>query len=71
MLELCSSAFDPGEDRTIHMESDKVVPMDEKIREIVVNTSKKLNEEGLRVLLVAIREFDGTHPLNYTVEDEN
>lgn len=71
MLELCSSAFDPGEDRTIHMERDKVVPMDEKIREIVVNTSKKLNEEGLRVLLVAIREFDGTHPLNYTVEDEN
>lgn len=71
MLELCSSAFDPGEDRTIHMERDKVVPMDETMREIVVNTSKKLNEEGLRVLLVAIREFDGTHPLNYTVEDEN
>jgi Mg2+-importing ATPase len=29
-----------------------------------------MNEEGLRVLLVAIREFEGTHPLTYTVEDE-
>lgn len=33
--------------------------------------SEKLNAEGLRVLLVAIREFEGNHPLNYSVADEN
>lgn len=70
MLELCTNAFDPGEDRSLHIENDKVVPMDDTMRKIVLNTSQKMNEEGLRVLLVAIREFEGTHPLTYTVEDE-
>jgi Mg2+-importing ATPase len=70
MLELCTSTFDPGEDRSLHIENDKVVPMDDTMRKIVLNTSQKMNEEGLRVLLVAIREFEGTHPLTYTVEDE-
>lgn len=70
MLELCSHAFDPGEDRSLHIENDLAVPMDDKMRKIVLNTSKKMNEEGLRVLLVAIREFDGSHPLTYSVEDE-
>lgn len=70
MLELCSSAFNPGDDRTLHIENDKIVPMDAGMREVVLHTSKKMNEEGLRVLLVAIREFDGTHPLTYSVGDE-
>lgn len=70
MLELCSSAFDPGEDRSLHIENDTVVPMDDAMRRIVMNTSNRMNEEGLRVLLVAIREFDGSHPLTYSVEDE-
>lgn len=70
MLELCTNAFDPGEDRSLHIENDKVVPMDDTMHKIVLNTSQKMNEEGLRVLLVAIREFEGTHPLTYTVEDE-
>ncbi|MFP7654777.1 magnesium-translocating P-type ATPase [Chryseobacterium proteolyticum] len=29
-----------------------------------------MNEEGLRVILVAIREFDASHPLTYTLESE-
>ncbi|MBL7736949.1 MAG: magnesium-translocating P-type ATPase [Chitinophagaceae bacterium] len=70
MLGLCTSAFDPGEDRSLHIENDTVVPMDETMRQTVLNTSKRMNEEGLRVLLVAIREFEGTHPLTYSVEDE-
>lgn len=70
MLELCSSAFEPGEDRSLHVENDAVVPMDESMRKMVLNTSKKMNEEGLRVLLVAIREFSGTHPLTYSVKEE-
>lgn len=70
MLELCNSTFDPGDDRSLHIENDKVVPMDVSMRDVVLRTSKKMNEEGLRVLLVAIREFDATHPLTYSIEDE-
>lgn len=70
MLALCTHTFDPGEDRSLHIENDNTVPMDDTIRRIVLDTSRKMNEEGLRVLLVAIREFDGTHPLTYTVGDE-
>jgi len=70
MLELCSHTFDPGENRSIHIENDNIVPLDETMRSTILNTSKKLNEEGLRVLLVAIREFDESHPLTYGIRDE-
>ncbi|MGJ1405178.1 magnesium-translocating P-type ATPase [Sphingobacterium siyangense] len=70
MLELCTHAFDPGDDRSLHVENDRTVPMDDTMRKIVLKTSKKMNEEGLRVLLVAIREFEGAHPLTYAVADE-
>ncbi|MDE3237103.1 MAG: magnesium-translocating P-type ATPase [Bacteroidota bacterium] len=69
MLNLCSHAFDPGEDRELHIENDKVIPMDENMRNIILNTSKRLNKEGLRVLLVAIKEFDN-RALTYSVADE-
>nr|MBC7614109.1 magnesium-translocating P-type ATPase [Pseudopedobacter sp.] len=69
MLEHCSHAFDPGEDKQLHIENDKIVPMDDAMRKIVLNTSRKLNEEGLRVLLVAIKE-DDKRPLTYSVADE-
>lgn len=71
MLELCTHTFDPGEDRSLHIEKDNAVPIDENMRKIVLNTSRKMNEDGQRVLLVAIREFDPSHPLTYSVEDEN
>lgn len=70
MLELCTHAFDPGDDRSLHIENDRAVPMDDTMRKIVLNTSKKMNDEGLRVLLVAIREFEGSHPLTYAIADE-
>ena len=44
--------------------------MDEEMRETILKTSRKLNEEGLRVLLVAIKQYD-ERPLNYSVADEN
>jgi Mg2+-importing ATPase len=69
MLDLCSYAFDPGEDKQLHIENDIVIPMDTGVRKEILNTSKKLNEEGLRVLLVAIKEFDD-RALTYSVEDE-
>ena len=69
MLDLCNHAFDPGEDHTLHIESDKVVPIDAAMHKVVLNTAKRLNEEGLRVLLVAIKEFDD-RALTYSVDDE-
>ena len=69
MLGICSYAFDPGEDKQLHIERDKIVPMDNTIRQVVLNTSNRLNESGLRVLLVAIKEFD-ERPLTYSVADE-
>jgi Mg2+-importing ATPase len=69
MLDLCSHAFDPGEDRRLHIEKDGIVPMDETMRNTVLRISRKLNADGLRVLLVAIKEHEG-RPANYTVGDE-
>lgn len=71
MLDLCTHSFDPGEDRQLHTEQDEVVPMDETMRQLVLRTTQKLNENGLRVLLVAIREFEDTHPVTYSVNDES
>ncbi len=69
MLNLCTHAFDPGEDKQLHIETDKIIAMDAAVRKTILNTSKKLNEEGLRVLLVAIKEFDD-RALTYSIEDE-
>ncbi|NIF04143.1 magnesium-translocating P-type ATPase [Chryseobacterium sp. Tr-659] len=71
MLSLCKYALDPGEDHSLHIENDNIVPLDDLMKQQIVKMSEKLNAEGLRVLLVAIREFDGDHPLNYSVADEN
>ncbi|MGJ1196898.1 magnesium-translocating P-type ATPase [Sphingobacterium spiritivorum] len=71
MLNLCTHTFDPGEDRSIHTEQDNIVQINDTMRDQVMRTARELNEEGLRVLLVAIREFEGNHPLTYAVEDEN
>jgi len=70
MLDLCGHAFDPGDDNQLQINNDAVVPMDKKMRDTILSTSRKLNEEGLRVLLVAIKEYD-ERPLTYTVADES
>jgi Mg2+-importing ATPase len=71
MLPLCQYALDPGEDRSLHIANDNSVPLDDLMKQQIIRMSEKLNAEGLRVLLIAIREFDGDHPLNYSVADEN
>ncbi|MGH1519406.1 magnesium-translocating P-type ATPase [Chryseobacterium sp. JK1] len=70
MLSLCQYALDPGEDHSLHIENDNIVPLNDAMKQQIIKMSEKLNAEGLRVLLVAIREFDGNHPLNYSVADE-
>lgn len=69
VLDLCTQAFDPGEDNELQIKSDAIIPMDEKMRETILKTSRKLNEEGLRVLLVAIKQYD-ERPLTYSKADE-
>lgn len=69
MLALCSHAFEPGEDKALHIENDKVMEMNEQMRNNILRISGKLNEEGLRVLLVAIKEFN-SRALTYGVADE-
>ena len=71
MLDLCTSSFDPGDDRSLHIEQDAIVPVDAEMRASVLQTSQKMNGKGLRVLLVAIREFEADHALNYSVLDES
>ncbi len=71
MLDLCSYSLNPGKNRQLHVEQDEVVVMDEIMRKNVLETSKALNEKGLRILLLATREFDGNHLLNYSVKDES
>jgi len=70
LLDLCTRAFDPGDDNELQIKSDDIIPMDEKMRDIILKTSRKLNEEGLRVLLVAIKQYD-KRPLTYSVADES
>ena len=69
VLHLCTRAFDPGPDRQLHLEQDAIVTMDEVMRQKVLGISRSLNEDGLRVMLVAIREIP-RRPLNYTKADE-
>gem|GEM_PF-4395955 len=70
MLNVCSFAFDPGDDRALQIETDEIILFDEKLRNNIVSISRELNEDGLRVLIVAIKEFDVDHVVNYTTDDE-
>ncbi|HCL84590.1 MAG TPA: magnesium-translocating P-type ATPase, partial [Chitinophagaceae bacterium] len=54
----------------LQVESDHIFPMDDHYRQTILNTSKKLNKEGLRVLLVAVKEFE-ERPLTYSIADES
>ena len=70
MLDLCPHVFDPGEDSMLQIETDDVLPMDDHFRQTILDTSNKLNKEGLRVLLVAVKQFE-ERPLTYSIADES
>ena len=69
MLNICSYAIDPGEDSTIQFDKDDIIPLDEAVKKRIIEITHSLNEDGLRVLLVGIKEYD-ERPLTYTVADE-
>jgi Mg2+-importing ATPase len=70
VLDLCSHAFLPGDDDSLQIATDDITPMDSNMREIVLKKSRELNKEGLRVLLVAVKEYE-ERPLNYSKADES
>ncbi|HUW05571.1 MAG TPA: magnesium-translocating P-type ATPase [Williamwhitmania sp.] len=69
MLDMCSLVYDPGDDNQLQIASDEVVPLEDEIRDGVLRQAKKLNEDGMRVLLIAVKFFDDRE-LNYSVADE-
>jgi len=71
MLDLCTRSFDPGEDRKLHIEKDEIITLDDEKRKAIKKIASKLNAQGMRVLVLAIREFPSDHPLTYDVEDES
>jgi Mg2+-importing ATPase len=70
MLDLCSHVYDPGEDNQLQIDKDDVIPLDDSVRQTILETTKKLNQEGLRVLLVAVKQYE-ERPLTYAVSDES
>ncbi len=71
MIDICTHVFDPGENLTLHAENDTVIPMDAALKAKVLDMTRKMNEDGLRVLIVAIKECEANRPLTYSVQDEN
>lgn len=70
VLDLCSHAFLPGEDDSLQVDTDDITPIDKGMREIILKKSRDLNAEGLRVLLVAVKQYE-ERPLNYSIADES
>jgi len=70
ILQISSHAFDPGEDQQLQIFTDEIVPLDDRIKAIILKETQKMNEDGMRVLLLAVREF-APRAINYSVADEN
>lgn len=70
MLQICNRAYDPGDDRQLQIFSDEIIPLDDKTRSRILTEAKKMNEDGMRVLLLAVREF-APREANYSLADEN
>ena len=53
----------------MQIEKDDIIPLDDSMRKVVLNTTRELNEDGLRVLVVAVKEYE-ERPLTYSIIDE-
>lgn len=69
MLDISSHAFDPGEDRQLQIATDKIILLTDEVKLQILTAAKKLNQEGMRVILVAVKEFEDRE-YNYSVQDE-
>ncbi|WP_423974615.1 magnesium-translocating P-type ATPase [Kaistella sp.] len=69
MLSVCNRAIDPGADDQSQFFKDAIIPLDETLKNKIIKITEKLNEDGLRVLLIGVKEGD-ERPLNYSIADE-
>ena len=69
MLAVCSYAYDPGTDRQLHIENDQPMQLNDEVRNRILELRNEYNAEGMRVLLIAVKEFE-KRDLNYTLHDE-
>jgi len=69
MLAVCSYAYDPGNDRQLHIENDQPMQLNDEVRNRILELRNEYNAEGMRVLLIAVKEFE-KRDLNYTLHDE-
>ena len=70
MIDLCSHYFAPGENKQLHVEKDQVMVLDQVMRDRIYKITSSMNAKGLRVLVLAIKEFDEDHLLTYDSGDE-
>jgi P-type Mg2+ transporter len=70
MLAICTSVIEPGENRLIEIDKDRVTPITDGIRADITNICRGMNEQGLRVLSIAVKK-SGNRPATYNVADEN
>ncbi len=70
MLALCKYVIDEHETKGKELDQCSVVPITEETRAQIGKISNEMSEQGLRVLLIAIRKFDN-RPLTYNIDDES
>ena len=69
MLAVCTHAYDPGTDKQLHIDNDKTMLLTEDNRNKILDLCREYNAEGMRVLLIAVKEFE-LGELTYNIDDE-
>ncbi|MFM8178589.1 MAG: magnesium-translocating P-type ATPase, partial [Candidatus Kapaibacterium sp.] len=69
MLGVSTAMADPGPDRRLQLATDTVVPLDDMARERIRSLNTRLQEDGMRVLLISVKELHD-HGAVYAHEDE-
>lgn len=69
MLDISTHAFDPGDDHQLQIATDEAIVLDIQVKQQILAAAKKLNKEGMRVIIVAVREFQDRE-YSYSVQDE-
>lgn len=69
MLAVCSHAYDPGPDKQLHIDNDQPMLLNEEVKKKILDLRNEYNAEGMRVLLIAVKEFEKGE-LTYGVHDE-
>jgi Mg2+-importing ATPase len=69
MLALCNFVIEPGEHSNADLDQCKIEPINNEIQKNISDLSSKMNEQGLRVLIIAVKKF-AKREATYSVNDE-